>query len=88
MTEKSLVARVRDSITADALPRQKPLKTWVGYGGHLPCEGCGDPILAAQVQYDLEMADGQVFRLHTGCHGLWLGEMIRRRAWAVDPAPR
>ena len=88
MPEHSLAARVRESITANALPRGKPVKTWVGYGSGRPCDGCGERIHRIQIQYELEMADHTTFRLHTGCHGLWLGEMIRRRSWTLAPPPR
>jgi hypothetical protein len=42
------------------------------YGSRSPCDGCGEPLLPAQAEYDLAYSDGRpTYRLHLGCAGLW-----------------
>jgi hypothetical protein len=63
------------SLTLDT---HEPLKTWAGNGRNLSCDACEQPILRAQVEYELQMEDERSFRLHIGCHGLWEAERIRQ----------
>ena len=81
MPERSLADRVRDRINTGLLPTDNPLRTWTGDGSGRLCDACDIPILAAQIEYELEMDDGVVYPLHIGCHGLWLIEMARHRWW-------
>jgi hypothetical protein len=73
-----LAERIRDRLAAGTLPRDIPRRLWPGYGGGQPCAGCDEPILPAQVEYELEMGDGRSFRLHTGCAALLEAERLRR----------
>jgi hypothetical protein len=86
MGEPSLARGVRESVGARRVPERLPVETWVGCGSGRACHGCGDTILPGQVQYDLEMTN-RTYRLHAKCHGLWLGELIRRRWWKLEPPP-
>jgi hypothetical protein len=90
---RSPAARVRASIDAERLPA----KAWIGYGSTQHCDGCGETILKAHLEYDVEILDesavtpqtispiSKLFRLHAGCYGLWLGELIRRGSWKPQP---
>ena len=73
-----LAERIRDRLAAGTLLRDIPRQLWPGYGGGQPCAGCEEPILPAQVEYELEMGDGCSFRLHTGCRALREAERLRR----------
>ncbi len=43
------------------------------------CDACGDPILSAQVEYELNYPDEhRTFRLHLGCAGLWEAMRLKR----------
>jgi hypothetical protein len=59
------------------LPREHPEKIFGGYGFGDACSGCGDPLGRGQGVFEFEVG-GQDYRLHTGCYGLWEGELIRR----------
>jgi len=73
----SLAGQVRRRLDAGLLPRERPLKTWAGYGQWRLCSVCDQKILPAQVTYEFDL-NQQTFRFHMGCHGLWIGELIRR----------
>jgi hypothetical protein len=73
----SVVDRIRLKLDAGALPRAHPKKTSGGYGFGDICDGCGDPMRRAQGVFEFDVAE-QTYRLHTGCYGLWEGELIRR----------
>jgi hypothetical protein len=50
---------------------------WTGYGQGNDCNGCGQPIYPAQIEYEF-LHSGDVKQLHIGCLGLWLAELRRR----------
>ena len=76
----SLADRIRDKIDTGVLPLVLPPKMWAGYGHDNPCDGCGEPIHPAQVEYEFRKHRGSddLFRLHIGCLGMWLAELRRR----------
>jgi hypothetical protein len=71
-----LVDRIRWQFDAGALPRQHPKRIVGGYGMGDACGGCGDRMHGYGI-FEFEIA-GRTYRLHTGCYGLWEGELIRR----------
>jgi len=75
-----LVDRIRAKVDAGQLPLEKPPKVLGGYGALLPCDVCETKILPAQVEYSFTV-NGQSFRFHVGCYGLWEAER-RRRGWS------
>ena len=79
MPDLSLADKIRNKLDSHLLPTEEPWKTWAGYGQGMPCAGCDTPILKAQVEYELIMEDETRFRLHIGCHGLWVAERHRSR---------
>jgi hypothetical protein len=67
-TEKiSLADQIRDKLDAGLLPRVQPEKMWTGYGHGNSCDGCGEPIHPAQVEYEVGIKGGCeiVLRLNT-----------------------
>jgi hypothetical protein len=72
-----LVDRIRQQFEAGMLPHEHPKKIWGGYGVGDTCSGCGDPMHRGQGVFEFDVAR-QTYRLHTGCYGLWEGELIRR----------
>jgi hypothetical protein len=74
--EARLVDRIRQQFDAGFLPRQHPKRIFGGYGVGDACSGCGDP-MQGQGVFEFEIA-GRTYRFHTGCYGLWQGELIRR----------
>ena len=73
----SLIDRIREQLDMGALPREQPKTVSGGYGMGDACNGCGEPIRRAQGVYEFDIT-GQTYRLHSGCYGLWQGELIRR----------
>jgi len=84
-TGRSLVNRILDKVVANDLPREQPVKTSSGYGQGNPCDACGEPILNAQVEYQIALGN-RLFRLHLGCYALWTAEVHRRR-WVATARP-
>jgi hypothetical protein len=76
----SLAARVRYKLDAGLLPRALPEKMWAGYGHDNRCDGCGQVIQSAQVEYQFRRHPDShhVLRLHIGCVGMWVAELRRR----------
>jgi len=81
----SLADQIRIKLDAGVLPSGEPVKTRTGYGSGELCIACDEFLFAAQTEFELEMPDGERFKLHRGCHGLWLAERIRRGL--VPPRP-
>jgi hypothetical protein len=72
-----LIDLIHQKFDAGVLPREHPEKIFGGYGFGDACSGCGDPLGRGQGVFEFEV-HGQDYRLHTGCYGLWEGELIRR----------
>jgi hypothetical protein len=62
---------IRARFYGGLLPMGPAEAIYAGYGDGATCSGCTRPILAVHIQYDLEMRNGETFRLHLGCFGLW-----------------
>jgi len=82
----SLAARIRYKLDAGLLPRELPQKMCTGYGHGTRCDGCGQSIQPAQIEYEFRMDQDsdRVLRLHIGCMGMWLAE-LRRRGLVSSP---
>jgi hypothetical protein len=69
--------------TADSsLLRQQrePLRTWAGHGTGVTCNGCGEPIQANEVEYEVEMPAGSEaprLNFHLACYRVWAGRNNR-----------
>ena len=76
---------IRRKLDDGTLPLERPEhKIYAGYGRGATCDACGDPILPAQVEYELNYPDqDRTLRLHLGCAGLWEAMRLRR---GFDPA--
>jgi hypothetical protein len=72
-----LVDLIRQQFDAEGLPREHPKKISGGYGFGDACNGCGDSMRRGQGVFEFDVV-GRTYRLHTGCYGLWEGELIRR----------
>jgi len=73
----SLADKIRWRLDAGELPRERPPKTWAGYGRGELCAGCDQKIYPAQVMYEMDW-NKTTYRFHAGCHGLWIGALIHR----------
>jgi hypothetical protein len=66
---------IGDKLATGMLPRRNADRTWAGFGGGGPCDGCGGPISSSEVEYELEFAgpngSQRAFHLHVGCLAIW-----------------
>ena len=69
--------KIRRRLDAGGLPREHPAKTWAGFGDGKACSACDERIYRAQVMYEFDL-NGETYRFHMGCYGLWTGELIHR----------
>ena len=76
--------KIRAKLDAGTLPREASSKMFAGYGDGRPCDGCETPITNTQVEWEFDGPDGQAYRFHLGCAGLWEAER-RRRGWLTPP---
>ena len=47
---KNIIER---KLAAGVLPDRPPAKYWAGFGVGQPCDGCDEPILDTQVEYEV-----------------------------------
>jgi hypothetical protein len=73
----SLASQIRDKLDAGVLPRVLPERMWTAYGQGA-CDGCSEPIHPQQIEWQFMRGSNGVFRLHTGCLGMWQAELRRR----------
>jgi hypothetical protein len=71
--------RVLEAITSGRLRLDPPKKMYAGYGDGHECSGCGEVIDRKQVEWEATYENGQAYRLHLGCAGLWDVERRRRQ---------
>jgi hypothetical protein len=71
---------IRRKLDDGTLPLERPEhKIYAGYGRGATCDACGDPILPAQVEYELNYPhQDRTLRLHLGCAGLWEALRLKR----------
>jgi hypothetical protein len=79
----TLADTIREKLDGGRLPREDHIKLWARYGRNRPCVACEQTILPAQVEHELEFADGRIVSMHIGCAGLYEAER-RRRGWSAQ----
>jgi hypothetical protein len=71
---KDLEAAIRSKIAAGTLPVHREdggEKLWVGNGNGRPCDACGEPITAAEREYEIDLPGGRTLRFHGKCLTAW-----------------
>jgi hypothetical protein len=53
------------------LPRLTGYRTWSWVSTGRACDGCGEAVGAAEIEYDVEMDRTIVLRLHPECFRAW-----------------
>jgi hypothetical protein len=71
--------QVLEAMAAGRLRLEAPQKMYTGYGEGRECAGCGEAIDKTQVEWEAIYQDGQAYRVHLGCAGLWEAERQRRQ---------
>src|SRR5258705_4912533 len=65
---KTIIER---KLAAGVLPDRPPVKYWAGFGVGQPCDGCDEPILDTQVEYEVAFDAFPTVRLHAVCAEIW-----------------
>jgi hypothetical protein len=58
----------------------EPLRTWAGHGTGVICNGCGEPVRAHEIEYEVEMPAGSdvpTLNFHLMCYRNWTGRRSR-----------
>lgn len=83
---EQLHRRARELISTGLLPGAAPHAMFGGFGSGAVCALCGTPILAAEVEYELEYravgvasdpSPRRLIRFHLACHAIWDYERAR-----------
>ena len=79
IVDAELRARIGRLIDEARLPLMKPTRIFAGAGSGTKCAGCGQPMTADQVEYEVPPAQtGVSVHLHLGCFVLWQLECTAR----------
>jgi hypothetical protein len=62
---------IERKLAAGGLPNRPPAKYWAGFGAGQPCDGCDEPIVDTQVEYEITFDAFPTVRLHTMCAEIW-----------------
>jgi len=74
--------KIREKLAAGTLPHDAGGTTFAGYGTGRLCDGCDTPILAVEMEYEVEARDRRSIRFHVRCVLLW--QMYRRQRGGSD----
>ena len=66
--------RIRRMLASGDLLCEEPEETWAGNGDGQRCAACAEPIPPTEIEYEVSVPGGRVFRLHRRCHRLWMEE--------------
>jgi len=62
---------IERKLATGLLPRHHPVKSWAGFGTGESCDGCDQPILATEVEYEVDFAESLTLRFHVTCEQIW-----------------
>jgi hypothetical protein len=62
---------IERKLSAGFLPTHHPVKSWAGFGTGASCDGCDQPILATEVEHELDFAESATRRFHATCEAIW-----------------
>ena len=71
-------------IDAGVLPEIVHTKRWVGYGENSRCDACGERILPAQLEHELDFTERPSIRLHDLCARLYDAALRCRGSTPAD----
>jgi len=70
-----------EKVDSSRMDRREPLRTWAGRGTGVTCNGCGEPIQAHEIEYEVEMpagSDAPTLNFHLMCYRNWTGRGNRQ----------
>ena len=69
-----------EKVDSSLVRQREPLRTWAGHGTGVTCNGCGEPIKAHEIEYEVEMpagSDAPSLNFHLLCYRNWTGRGSR-----------
>lgn len=63
--------QVAERLADGRLPKRRSATMWATFGTGKPCDGCGEPIRATEVEHEVEFEGGGLLRFHAACLTLW-----------------
>ena len=69
-----------ENVDVSLVRQREPLRTWAGHGTGVICNGCGEPIQAHEIEYEVEMPPGSdvpALNFHLACYRTWTGRRSR-----------
>jgi hypothetical protein len=79
-TSARTASETTEKADVSLMPRREPLRTWAGHGTGAICNGCGEPIQAHEIEYEVELppgADVPALNFHLVCYRSWTGRGSR-----------
>ena len=67
----NIIALIAVRLASAILPKESPIRQWIGYGRSNTCDGCDLAIDAKQIEDEFEFATGRQIRLHRACTNEW-----------------
>jgi hypothetical protein len=58
-------------ISSGLLPSQPPRKSWAGFGSGQLCDVCDQPILASEIEHEVDFENYPPHRFHATCLKIW-----------------
>jgi hypothetical protein len=65
------VDSIHGKVIRGLLPRERPLRAWVGWGNGRGCDSCGLMISATDIEHEFDFASGRTIRFHEACMVAW-----------------
>ena len=74
-----IAAVILSKIADGQLPSIEITRVWAGPGSGRPCDGCDQPVTAADVEHEIDLAGAVTLRLHSGCFMIWQEVLEKRK---------
>jgi hypothetical protein len=76
MVNTAVAGTIQEQGERRGVPYQEPVRTWAGRGTGVPCNLCGTPIKAQDIEYEVELlspASGDLrgLHFHFNCYRAW-----------------
>ena len=75
-TKDPVMLKIRQRIADGSLPCKPQPQTWAGPGRGEVCDGCDEPVLASEVEFEVDVPDDQTLRFHRVCFEIWHAECL------------
>ena len=74
-----IAAVILSKIADGHLPSIEITRVWAGRGSGRPCDGCDQPVTAADVEHEIDLAGAVTLHLHSGCFMIWQDALEKRK---------